>query len=248
MTATGTLIVKYRLSPNTKVQSTLAQRYSRRRRQQTNFVQPLQINNQNSPTMSNTFLRELDLKMQQVREYNLITHGYRNENFQYPVHVRRSHDGEKLPRTISKHSRSESRSKKTYVSNPTILTSSSYENQTKIKQKEASIRQLSYDERQTTLVTPPNKTVNDINPLLNSDRSHLHRKSSSSSATSSPILSTVRPHSIAGLSLTNTTTTTDDQTLNSLSHSSQSLLNQSQSSKTLKQRFFSKLFHHPSKS
>ena len=46
--------------------------------------------------MSEAFVRELDYKMQQVREYALIAHGYHNENLQYPVHVRRSHDGEKV--------------------------------------------------------------------------------------------------------------------------------------------------------
>lgn len=208
----------------------------------------LQVNNH--LIMSNTFLRELDLKMQQVREYNLITHGYCNENFQYPVHVRRSHDGEKLPRTVIKHTRSESRPKQAHTSHPTILTSSSYENQTKSKRKAPVSQQSFCDDRQTSLVTPPNKTVSDIDPLFHGDRQQVQRKSSSSSSTSSPILSTARPHSVAGLSISTSTTTTtaDEQQTTSLSHSSQSLLTPTQPSKTLTQRFFSKLFHHPPKS
>ncbi|CAF0842546.1 unnamed protein product [Adineta steineri] len=252
MTATQTLIVKYRLYTSTKKKLTLKQKQIKRHCHQTNLLKPLQTSNhhctihKNPTTMSNTFMRELDLKMQQVKEYGLITHGYYNENIQYPTHVRRSHDGEKVSRTTSIFSRSSSHKKKPHLSNTTILTSSSHENQTKIKQKESTTRQLSYDERQTTLIIPPNKTVNDINPSLNNDRLDIHRKSSSSSANSSPILSSFRPHSIAGLS--SSSTITDEQQINSLSHSSQSLVNQSPPTKTLTQRFFSKLFHHPSKS
>jgi hypothetical protein len=190
--------------------------------------------------MSKAFIDELDLKMQQVREYGLIAHGYHNENLQYPVHVRRSHDGEKVPRISSRHSKSDGYNKKNRFLNSTILTSSSLENRTKLKQKESLTRQLSYNERHTTLSAPPNKTVNDINPSLNCDRLHTHRKSSLSSINSSPMLCSSRPHSIAGIS--------HDQQINSLSNSSQSLINQPLPIKTLTQRFFSKLFHHPSKS
>ncbi len=203
----------------------------------------LQTNNHHyilrNNTMSNTLMRELDFKMQQIREYGMITHGYYNENIQYPVHVRRSHDGEKLPGTVPIVSKLDNHQKKNHSSNPTILTSSSYENRTKIKKKEPS-----YDERHTTLVTPPNKTVNDIKPSLHCDRLHLHRYSSSSSANSSPILCSSRPHSIAGISLP----TTDEEQINCLSHSSHSLINPSTPTKTLTQRFFSKFFHHSSKS
>ena len=181
--------------------------------------------------MSKALARELDLKMQQVREYALIAHGYHNENFQYPVHVRRSHDGEKISRTPTV----VSQRKKTRSSDSTILTPSSHENRTKNKVKESTPRHFSYDERHATLNIPPNKTINDINP---------HRKSSCSSMNSSPILCSTRPHSIAGLSLPNP----DEQQINSLSNSSQSLLNQSPPIKTLTQRFFSKFFHYPSKS
>jgi len=194
--------------------------------------------------MSKALVRELDLKMQQVREYGLIAHGYHNENLQYPVHVRRSHDGEKIPRTAPIVSNSH---KKTCFSDSTILTPSSHENRTKIKQKDLHNRQLSYDERHTTLIVPPNKTINDINPSLNCDRPYIHRKSTLSLTNSSPILSSIRPHSIAGTS----SSTTDDQQqqINSLPNSSQSLLiNQSSPAKTLTQRFFSKLFHQSSKS
>ncbi len=197
-------------------------------------------NNNNINTMSKALVRELDLKMQQVREYGLIAHGYHNENFQYPVHVRRSHDGEKIPRTtpvVLHH-------KKTRCSDLPILTPSSHENRTKLKQKDQSIRHLSYDERHTTLIIPPNKTINDINPSLNPERFSSHRKSSLSSINSSPILCSIRPHSITEISLP----TNDEQRINSLSNSSQSLINQSPPIKTLTQRFFSKFFHHPSKS
>ena len=190
--------------------------------------------------MSKALIDELDLKMQQVREYGLIAHGYHNENLQYPVHVRRSHDGEKIVRTSSRHSKSDNYNKKTRFLNSTILTPSSYENRTKIKQNDLTTRQLSYDERHTTLFVPPNKTVNDINPSLNCDRLHTHRKSSLSSTNSSPILCSSRPHSIAGI--------IHEQQINSLSNSSQSLIQQPLPTKTLTQRLFSKFFHHPSKS
>ena len=187
--------------------------------------------------MSKAFIDELDLKMQQMREYALITHGYRNENVQYPVHVRRSHDGEKRPRAVLTTFKSDGHTRKTRFLNSTVLTPSSHENRTKIKQKDLATRQ-------TVVTVPPNKTVNDIKPSLSCDRCHLPRKSSTSSSNSSPILSSSRPHSIAGTSLA----PADEQSKNSLSNSSQSLINQSIPSKTLTQRFFSKLFHHPSKS
>jgi hypothetical protein len=195
--------------------------------------------------MSTALTRELDLKMQQVREYGLIAHGYHNENIQFPVHVRRSHDGEKVSPTTSVVPNFDNHRRKTRLTSPTILTPSSHENRTKMKAKELSMRQSSYDEHYTTSVVPPNKTINDINPSLNRDRFHSERKSSSSSVNSSPILCSSRPYSIAGLSLS-TRTSTEEQQITSLSNSSQSLLNQS--TKTLTKRFFSKLFHPTSKS
>lgn len=181
-------------------------------------------------TMSNALVRELDIKMQQVKEYGLIAHGYHNENFQYPIHVRRSHDGEKLVRRF------------VTTSDSTVLTPSSHENRTtKIKTKDSSTRHSSIDEHQyRTQCVPPNKTINDINPTLNST----HRQSSLSSINSSPILSSNRPHSVTSISLP----ATDQTQRNSLSNSSQSLINPSPPTKSLTQRFFSKLFHHPSKS
>jgi hypothetical protein len=238
MTATVTLLGRYRLSINTK-----KPKHIKRHRYQLNLLQPAQIPTHhcilsNFNTMSQAFIHELDRKMQQVREYALIAHGYRNENIQYPIHVRRSHDGEKLPQTASIHSKSGNYYRKNRFPNSTILTPSFYENRTKSKQKELTTRQLSYDERHTTITVPPNKTVNDINPSFNCDRLHTYRKSSLSSLNSSPNLCSSRPHSIAGISLS----TTDDQQRNLLSNSFQSL-----PTKTLTQRFFSKLFHHPSK-
>ena len=155
----------------------------------------VQIYNQdnNKTRMSNALVRELDLKMQQVREYGLIAHGYHNENFQYPVHVRRSHDGEKLARTKPIISNTD----KSQFSDSTILTPSSHENRTKIKQKDL-------PHRQYTILAPPNKTINDINPI--------HRKSSLTSVNSSPIICSIRPYSIASISLP----TTDEQHRNSL--------------------------------
>jgi len=224
MTATGTLLGKTRLSSSTKFQ---------RHFQTNNFFKP--IHNQCYLAMSKDFLHELDRKMQQVREYGLITHGYQNENFQYPIHVRRSHDGEKLPRTVT----IENSQKKTRLSNST--SSSSHDNRTtKSKTKNSITRQLSYDQCYRTLIVPPNKTVNDIHPSFHCDRLETYRKSSYSSMNSSPILCSPRPHSIAGI--------THDQQRNSLCHSSQSLIHQTSTNKTLTQRFFSKLFHHPSKS
>jgi len=229
MTGFRTLLVKYRLTTNTKIKSI------RHYRHQTIKLTSFHPNTRrNTNTMSKALIRELDLKMQQVKEYGLIAHGYHNENVQYPVHVRRSHDGEKLTRIIPIN-----------LTNPTILTPSLNENRTKRKQNILSNRQSSYDERHTTLIVPPNKTVNDINPSLNRDRYHSFRNAPSS-INSSPILCSSRPHSIAGISLP--ITNPDEQRRNSLSNSSQSLLNRSTSTKTLTKRFFSKLFHHPSKS
>jgi len=243
MTAIEPSLVKYRLSTNTKNKSTLFQKHNRRHRHQTNLLKSLQTN-PNSP-MSKALAHELDIKMQQVREYGLIAHGYHNENFQYPIHVRRSHDGEKIARRTPIVSNSNNHHhKKNRLSNSTVLTSSSHENRTKAKQKDQSTRHYSYDDHHSTLIVPPNKTINDINPSLNCDRLSTHRKSSLSSVNSSPILCSIRPHSIASLPLP----TTDDQQINSLSNSSQSLVNQSPPTKTLTQRFFSKIFHHPSKS
>lgn len=182
--------------------------------------------------MSNALVRELDHKMQQMKEYGLIAHGYHNENFQYPIHVRRSHDGEKFSRTT------------VTTIDSTILTPSSHENRTtKLKTKNSSQRHSSTDEYQyRTQCIPPNKTINDINPVLNST----HRQSSLVSINSSPILSSNRPHSVTSISLPSTDRS--HQQRNSLSNSSQSLINPSPPMKSLTQRFFSKLFHHPSKS
>ena len=229
--------------------------------------------------MSKALARELDLKMQQVKEYGLIAHGYHNENFQYPVHVRRSHDGEKLPRTLP--SKLDRQLRIARLTNTPILASSSHENRTSsVKRKPPSKptttaseeQQQQQQQQQRTFVVPPNKTVNDIDPCLHRDHSYTtgqaltrfyyQRNSSSSSINSSPILCSHRPHSIACLSTTETVTTdssetsaatvTDDQQqINSLSNSSQSLINQSTSRtpiRTITQKFFSKLFHNPSKS
>lgn len=225
--------------------------------------------------MSKALIRELDLKMQQVKEYGLIAHGYHNENHQYPVHVRRSHDGEKVPRSLP---RLDKHRTNRLPPNTTILISSPHENQTSsTKKKTSSKKDKLTDEQQQlrTFIVPPNKTIDDIDPSIDRDSSfttgqsltryYYHRKSSSSSTNSSPILCTLRPHSIACLSTTETTTTTTnsttttdscettktDEQLDPLSNSSQSLINQSTSRapiRTITQKFFSKLFHSPSKS
>jgi hypothetical protein len=225
--------------------------------------------------MSKALVRELDLKMQQMKEYGVIAHGYHNENLQYPVHVRRSHDGEKLPRSLPILDKQHRTNRFT---NTTILTSSPHENQTSLsKRKSLSKRQqqqqLSDDQQLRTFIVPPNKTVNDIDPCITRDHSYTtgkpltryyyHRKSSSSTiTTSSPVLCSLRPHSMACLSTaetsTTTTTTTDscESTKTSLTDDqqltpSQSSINQSTSRtpiRTITQKFFSKLFHNPSKS
>lgn len=219
-------------------------------------------------TMSKALMHELDLKMQQVKEYGLIAHGYHNENFQYPVHVRRSHDGEKVSRphlTSDKH-------RTTRLTNTPVLISSTHENHISntSKRKSSGKKQSVIDEQvQRTFLVPPNKTIDDIDPSLDRDQSftigqpltrlYYHRKSSSSSANSSPVLST-RPHSFACLSTTETiatttessdSTKTDEDLPNPLSNSSQSLTNQSTSRapiRAITQKFFSKLFNNPSKS
>lgn len=224
--------------------------------------------------MSKALIRELDLKMQQVKEYGLIAHGYHNENIQYPVHVRRSHDGEKVPRTLpitDKNRTNRLTNNNNTNTNSTILISSSHENQKSLTQKKKTLSkklQLIDEQQQKTFVVPPNKTINDIDPSIDRDQLYTtgtsltryhHRTSSSSSANSSPVLCSLRPHSIACLSTTETITTTDscestktdEQQINPLSNSSQSLINQSTSRtpiRTITQKFFSKLFHNPSKS
>ncbi|CAF0997637.1 unnamed protein product [Rotaria sordida] len=242
MTPIGTSLVKYRLSTNIKIKSTLQQKHIiRRHRHRINLLKFLQTHNHhsilgsNNRTMSKAFIDELDFKMQQIREYNLIRHGYHNENIQYPIHVRRSHDGEKLSQTSSIISKTNRNHRKNFFSNTTILTPSSHDNLTKVKSNEIIHRHISNDERHTTLIVPPNKTINDIDPSLNCNRLYKHRKSSTNSS---------RPRSVASISLP----TTDEQQINSLSNSSQTLINQSVSTKTLTQRFLSKFFHHPSKS
>ncbi|CAF3122469.1 unnamed protein product [Rotaria sp. Silwood2] len=258
MTPTGTSLVKYRLSTNIKIKSTLQQKHIiRRHRHRINLLKFVQTLNHNCilinhSKMSQAFMHELDVKMQQIREYGLIAHGYRNENIQYPVHVRRSHDGEKLSQKSSKNSKTNRDHRKQFFSNTTILTPSLHENKTKIKQNEIINRHIPNNERHTTLIVPPNKTINDIDPSLNYNRQYKNRKSSLSSTNSSVTYCSSRPHSIATMSLSSppitTTTTTDEQQINSLSNSSQTLINPLVSTKTLTQRFFSKFFHPSSKS
>lgn len=223
--------------------------------------------------MSKALMHELDLKMQQMKEYGLIAHGYHNENVQYPVHVRRSHDGEKVSRphvTPDKY-------RTTRLIHTPVLISSTHENHISntSKRKSAEKKQQPtsvsvIDEQvQRTFLVPPNKTIDDIDPSLDRDQSftigqpltrlYYHRKSSSSSGNSSPILST-RPHSFACLSTTETITTTtessdstktDEDLPNPLSNSSQSLTNQSTSRapiRAITQKFLSRLFNNPSKS
>ncbi|CAF0772484.1 unnamed protein product [Adineta steineri] len=263
MTAIGTLLAKHRSSTSYYL--------LKRQRRQANLLTLRRCSSSihiDKLIMSKALIRELDLKMQQVKEYGLIAHGYHNENVQYPVHVRRSHDGERIPRSYPIFDKY---SKTNRVTNTTILTSSSHENQTSLsKRKNSSKRQQISTEQQhqRTFIVPPNKTVNDIDPSIDRDHSYTtgpsitrfyyHRKSSSSSINSSPVLCSLRPHSIACLSTTETTTTessestkTDEQQINPLSNSSQSLINQSTSRtpiRTITQKFFSKLFHNPSKS
>lgn len=198
--------------------------------------------------MSTALRDELDRKMQQMKEYGLIAHGYYNENAQYPVSVRRSHDGEKVARSAPHVSASELHRRTTRLPNAAVLTPSCDENRTKSKRKELFSQRPYYShdhQATTTFVVPPNKTIDDIHPsLLARDHFPPLRKSSSSSNSSSPILHTIRPHSVAGLS----STSADDSQSNTLFNSSQSLLNGSPTSKTLTQRFLWKIFHHQSKS
>jgi hypothetical protein len=267
MTAFGTLLVKHRSSAYNNIKSTLHQLLKRHRRQAILLIprRCSSVVHIDNLTMSKALIRELDLKMQQVKEYGLIAHGYHNENFQYPVHVRRSHDGEKVPRslpTFDKHLRAN------LLTNPTVLTSSSHENHTSLAKRKNSSKKAQISDDHRTFIVPPNKTVNDIDPSVDRDHSYTtgksltrfyyHRKSSSSSTNSSPILCSLRPHSIACLSTTDTLTTescestkTDEQKSTPLSNSSQSLINPSTSRtpiRTITQKFFSKLFHNPSKS
>jgi len=309
MTALGTLLVKARSSTTTKTRltSTTTTTTTRKTSNQRQYPSPSRqpsavlLTHRRFPRMSKALVHELDRKMQQMKEYALITHGYHNENFQYPIHVRRSHDGEKHPRTLPSTFSRTSRSHRLMKS--PILTLSSQENQnsstnstTKSKSStKSSENAITSAPSNRTFVAPPNRTINDIDPALNRDQSsyttgpaltrlYFHRKSSSSSLTSSPKLSSSRPHSIACLSTTETiisntsdsnescTTTTitvessstssnstlipthDDEqstTHSPFNSSSQSLINQSASRtpiRTMTQKFFSKLFHHPSKS
>lgn len=228
------------------------------------------IHSETTSSMSKALIDELDQKIQQMKEYTLLAHGYQNENFQYPIHVRRSHDGEKVARTLP--STFERTSRTNRPTKMPILTSSSHENKTISSNKQKRQQQTTKIEEQRIYVVPPNKSINDIDPSLQREQSfttgpaltrlYLHRNSSSSSVTSSPSLSSLRPHSIACLSTsddvqtesTETSSNTDQsdqRTINPLSNSSQSLINQSNSRtpiRTITQKFFSKLFHNPSKS
>lgn len=217
--------------------------------------------------MSKALIHELDLKMQQVKEYGLIAHGYHNEHMQYPTHVRRSHDGEKVPRTLPTFDKHHKTNRLTNINKLTLSTNESETSST--KRKSLYKKQQLPDDHQKTFVAPPNKTINDIDPSINRNpsyttgnsltRYYYHRKSSSS-ANSSPILCSLRPHSIVCLSTTETTTTdscenskVDEQQQdqsNSFSDSSQSLVHQSASRtsrRTLTQKFFSKLFQNSSR-
>lgn len=303
MTALGTLLVKTRASTTTKTRLTSTTTITKNSSHNQRYPSPpsrqpsaVLLTHRRFSAMSKALVHELDRKMQQMKEYALITHGYHNENFQYPTHVRRSHDGEKLPRTLPTTFSRTSRSHR-LIKSP-ILTLSSQDNQnssnnstTKSKRSTKSSEQTSASTPSNRIfVVPPNRTVNDIDPALNRDQSsyttgpaltrlYLHRRSSS------PKLSSSRPHSIACLSTTETITsntsdsneccptttitiaepssstssspttlTLDDErsTIHSpLNSSSQSLINQSASRtpiRTMTQKFFSKLFHHPSKS
>jgi len=276
MTASGTLLVKNRSSTLNNIKTTSHQLLKRQRRQ-ANLLAPhryFPIVSIDKLNMSKASIRELDLKMQQVKEYGLIAYGYQNENFQYPVHVRRSHDGEKIPQTlpiINKHRTNRVNNNH----NTTILISSLHENQSSSIKKKTLTKKSpigTNEQIQRTFIVPPNKTIDDIDPTLDRDQSYTtgksltrfysHRKSSSSSTNSSPILCSLRPHSIACLSTTETITTesstsssdstkTDEQQLDPLANSSQSLITQATSRtpiRTLTQKFFSKFFHNPSKS
>ena len=169
--------------------------------------------------MSTVLRNELDVKLQQMKEYALIAHGYHNENLRYPVQVRRSHDGEKLAHVDRRHPR------------PTVLTPLPAENRTRSKREATSThRPPSPDEHATTLaIVPPNKTISDIHPLFHRDRFHSLRNTSTTSVSASSSSSrhgSTRPHSIAGTS----SRTTDDS-----------------STQTLTRRLISKLFHQPAK-
>ncbi|CAF1006405.1 unnamed protein product [Rotaria sordida] len=271
MTATGAVLVQHRSFAYNNIKST-SQQLLKRHRRQLNLLTPRRccpIIHIDNLTMSKALIHELDLKMQQVKEYGLIAHGYHNENFQYPVHVRRSHDGEKVPRSLPILDKNHRISR---LTNTTILTSSSHENHPSLTKKKNSSKKKDtvddhHQEQQRTFITPPNKTINDIDPSIDRDHSYTtgksltrfyhYRKSSSSSTHSSPILCSLRPHSIACLSTTESITTescestkTDEQQVNPLSNSSQSLVTQSTSRtpiRTITQKFFSKFFHNPSK-
>ena len=126
--------------------------------------------------MSDAFIRELDVKIQKIKEYSLISHGYHNETVQCPVHVRRSHDGEKLTRTSSIISKSSNNEGINQRLNTTMLTPSLHESQIKSKPNKLVKRQLSYNEYHTIPFVPPNKTVNDIKPSFNCDKLHTKRE------------------------------------------------------------------------
>lgn len=243
MTATGAVLVQHRYFTYTNIKTT-SQQLLKRHRRQANLLtsrRRCSVIHMDNLTMSKALIHELDLKMQQVKEYGLIAHGYHNENIQYPVHVRRSHDGEKVPRSLPILHKNHRTNR---LPNTTILTSSSHENQTSLskrknsaKKQESTEEQQQQQQQQRIFIAPPNKTVNDIDPSIDRDHSYTtgksltrfyyHRKSSSSSANSSPILCSLRPHSIACLSTAESITTescestkTDEEQLNPLSNSS----------------------------
>lgn len=177
--------------------------------------------------MSREALRtDLDLKIQRMKEYACITHGYANENVQYPVHVRRSHDGEKPHRSLPIGSRHRPK-----TSIP-ILTPSFNDN----RMHHSHHRPCNPSRpamNSNVFVVPPNKTIEDTRVPV--DHSKSLRKSSSSSTHSSPVLSSHRPHSIAAL----LSASADETQVNSLFDSSST-----NSTKTSKRRFLWRFFHY----
>lgn len=177
---------------------------------------------------------ELDTKIQRMKEYARITHGYTNENFQYPVHVRRSHDGEKFRRSIP-NGVSSDHQHQIRLSHPApVLTPSCNDNRMSSHPNRPNHREQSTN---NVFIVPPNKSVEDT--FIETQRSNSLRKSSSSSTQSSPVVSSHRPHSIVTL----LSTSTDDSQMNLLYNSSSSSSSSSTSTKSSKRRFLWKIFH-----
>lgn len=175
--------------------------------------------------MSTVLHTELDYKIQQMKEYGRIMHGFSDETFKYPVQVRRSHDGEKARRVVPIRTGLNDRRRGKVM----ILKSRTDDNQLHLRQNESLSKHhhvftddLHVKNKSQPLV-PPNKTIDDISSLTSTECL------SSPNSNAHPI----RQHSTATIS-----STSSDE-----SSTTKNTLIDSSPSRTFTRRFLRKIFH-----